>query len=163
MRVRIRNVCEQDYEEIFPLLQALWQDRILDKEALHAVFRNALSSSQDFAFVAEADGKICGFTAGVISNCYYHAGILCFISVLVVNAEIRGKGVGTKLLNHVESYSQSRKCDAIELDANFHREASHAFYEHFGFVKRAYTFTLSREKINEHINEKRVEKDNAQM
>ena len=154
MQITIRGPCEQDYEEIFPLLQCLWQDRGLDKAALRKVFAKALASPQDFAFVAETDGKIAGFTAGVINNCYYHAGILCFISILVVNAEMRGKGIGTMLLNHVESYSQSRNCDAIELDANFHRVASHAFYEHFGFVKRAYTFTLTKEKIEEHLSGK---------
>lgn len=154
IQVIIRAACEQDYEEIFPLLQELWKNRDLDKEALHKVFRNALVSPQDFAFVAEIDGKATGFTAGVISNCYYHAGILCFISVLVVNEGARGRGIGTKLLNHVEYFSQEMNCDAIELDSNFYREKAHAFYERFGFAKRAYTFTLDKEKIKEHLSGK---------
>ncbi|MDR0477463.1 MAG: GNAT family N-acetyltransferase [Desulfobulbaceae bacterium] len=146
MPVNVRATHEHDFEAVYPLLQSLWQDKGLGREALLSVFKNVLVSPCDFSFVAEVNKGVTGFVAGVISNNFYHAGRVCYISTLVVNEAMRGSGIGTKLLNQVASYADSKKCAAIELDANFHREKSHAFYEHFGFAKRGYTFTLSSEQ-----------------
>jgi len=154
MQIKVRAAGEQDYEEVFSLLQELWQDRVLDKVVMHSVFSHSLANSNEFMFVASDDGRIVGFTAGDISNNFYHAGLLCYISTLVVHADVRGRGIGTMLLRQVESLACSRNCASIELDANFHRVASHAFYEHFGFTKRAFTFTLSMETIKEHLGGK---------
>lgn len=141
--LNIRAADEYDYVEVYPLLQSLWKDKNFDREILFSVFKNVLVAPNDFCFVAETNGKIVGFIAGVINNNFYHVGMLCYISTLVVDEGTRGSGIGTKLLNHVTLYADSRNCNAIELDANFHRESSHAYYEHYGFIKRGYAFTLS--------------------
>ena len=133
------------------MLQSLWQDRDLNKDAMRTVFKNMAAEPRDFMFVAETSDRIVGFIAGAVTNNFYHAGMLCYISTLVVSEDTRGNGIGTKLLRHVGSYACAKNCAAVELDANFYRTASHAFYEHYGFVKRAYTFTLSMEKVKEQL------------
>lgn len=154
MQIKVRAAREQDYDGVFPLLQELWPDRDLDKDVMHCVFKNSIAAENDFMFVAADGGRIVGFVAGDVSNNFYHEGLLCYISTLVVDADVRGKGIGTMLLRQVEALACDRNCASVELDANFHRVASHAFYEHFGFAKRAYTFTLRIETIKEHLGRK---------
>ncbi|GLC81335.1 GNAT family N-acetyltransferase [Lacrimispora brassicae] len=74
-------------------------------------------------------------------NNYYHAGYVCYISTLVVDTTCRGKHIGTDLIDRVKLFAIQKNCNAIELDANFHRQQTHVFYENYGFMKRGFTFT----------------------
>jgi GNAT superfamily N-acetyltransferase len=60
---------------------------------------------------------------------------------MIVDGELRGKGIGTKLLEKTFETANLRKCKKIELDSGFHREQAHKFYEKIGFEKRAYLFS----------------------
>jgi len=140
--ISIRRAERTDFESIFPLLEQLWNDRVLDKNRYEQIFLNELSNSRAFMFCASGGKEIIGFIAGSISENFYHAGNFAYISTLITDGPHRGKHIGTRLLDTAVEHARQNGCLSVELDANFHRSASHEFYEHYGFRKRAFTFTM---------------------
>jgi len=53
---------------------------------------------------------------------------------------MQGKGIGTKLLEHIEKYGRDRGVDYITLNTGFKRTAAHAFYERNGYSSGNYCF-----------------------
>lgn len=64
---------------------------------------------------------------------------------LVVKKELRGKGIGTKLLNKARVWIQETGCKKIRIRANAVREEAHQFYKEQGFeeVKSQKIFQLN--------------------
>ncbi|MDR2865998.1 MAG: GNAT family N-acetyltransferase [Methanomassiliicoccaceae archaeon] len=140
--VAIRKAELTDFDDVYPLMEQLWADWNLDKERLERVFAGEVSDSRSFMFCALNGQKVVGFIAGYITKNFYHAGTFAYITTLVIDKPYRGSHIGTRLLDTVVEYTRRNGGRAVELDANFHRQASHEFYEHYGFTKRAFTFTM---------------------
>ena len=62
------------------------------------------------------------------------------IDVMVVDAGLRGRGIGSEILERLTVWARERGCRRLELDSAFHREESHAFYEARGFRRKSYHF-----------------------
>ena len=139
----IRKATNHDSDCVFLLLRQLWTEKCLDKDSIEKVFQTALVSEHDFTFCALYENQVVGFVAGMKINNFYHTGAVCYISTLIVDEMFRGKQIGKRLLDTVVNYAKNSGCNAVELDANFHRHDTHIFYERYGFSKRAFTFTLN--------------------
>ncbi|HYX68270.1 MAG TPA: GNAT family N-acetyltransferase [Terriglobales bacterium] len=55
------------------------------------------------------------------------------ISGLVVDEQIRSRGIGKALLEAVEGWARARGCDAIAVRSNVKRERAHRFYLSHGY------------------------------
>lgn len=92
------------------------------------------SDPNNFIFVCEADGAVCGTAFltlcldAMFGNQPY--GVL---ENLVVDEDLRGKGIGSRLLAHVEEVCRIRDCSKIMLLSTASREAAHLFFEQQGF------------------------------
>jgi GNAT superfamily N-acetyltransferase len=53
---------------------------------------------------------------------------------------MQNKGIGTKLIQHMESYAREKGVFHICLNSDFKRTAAHAFYERKGYGKGSYGF-----------------------
>jgi len=62
------------------------------------------------------------------------------VTTLVVDEALRGRGIGTQLLNEIAELARARGCKKMELDSGFHREQAHATYERYGLMKRRLYF-----------------------
>jgi len=142
----IRKTTIHDFDFVFLLLRQLWAEKSLDRNSMEKVFQATLASERDFTFCALCEKRVVGFIAGMKMNNYYHAGEICYVSTLIVDERYRGKQIGKRLLDTVVDYAKNSGCNAVELDANFHRHDTHSFYERYGFHKRAFTFTLTFEE-----------------
>jgi GNAT superfamily N-acetyltransferase len=60
---------------------------------------------------------------------------------MIVDDSLRGKGIGSSLLEKAFDIAKLMGCKKIELDSGFPREKAHKFYEKIGFEKRAYLFS----------------------
>ncbi|MCL2317523.1 MAG: GNAT family N-acetyltransferase, partial [Methanomassiliicoccaceae archaeon] len=91
---------------------------------------------------AWSGNEIIGFLAATICENYLYSGKYLYVSTLVVDEKQRGKHIGTLLLDTAIGKAKQKGCRAVDLDSSFFRTASHEFYEHYGFRKRAFNFTM---------------------
>lgn len=76
-------------------------------------------------FIAELNGS----SVGTITTCLF--GQVAWIAMLLVDAGVRGRGVGTAMLKHALNYLEGRKVKTVRLDAT---SAGQPIYEKLGFV-----------------------------
>jgi GNAT superfamily N-acetyltransferase len=96
----------------------------------------AISSHPDYAtLVAECEGEVVGMIGLRLTFGYEHDGHVVQITVLVVKAAFRGRGVGKELIRHAEKWAREKGAAAIVLTSGKRpeREAAHRFYRHMGF------------------------------
>lgn len=139
--LQIKQCTEDDYSSIFGLLKQLWPHRKLRNETLQKVYNNALKSENQKLIAGLIDNKIIGFCSLTIKNNLWQAGNLGHIDELIVDNNLRGQGIGKKLIDEIVRIAKENKCIRIELDSALHREEAHLFYESIGFEKRAYLFS----------------------
>jgi ribosomal protein S18 acetylase RimI-like enzyme len=139
--VRLRKPTADDFDEVYGLLQQLWQDRALDLDRLREVFLTQLSSDCEEYRIAEVEGRVVGFGSLVMKNSLWAEGRWAQVQELVVDEVYRGRGIGTQLLDGLTEIARVKGCARIELDSAFHRTEAHGFYEARGFRKRAYWFS----------------------
>lgn len=140
--MRIRACTPGDFDEIAALLLQLWPGKPQDREKLRRLYFSALSRSDVHYICADRDGKITGFGGLTIKENLWQEANLAYLDYLVVDEAVRGEGVGGALLDHAIIIARDNSCACLELDSAFHRLEAHAFYEHRGFAKRAYYFSL---------------------
>ena len=63
-----------------------------------------------------------------------------WIQGIGVKESVQGKGIGTKLLEHIEEYAKKKGIGHITLNTGFKRTAAHAFYERNGYSSGNYCF-----------------------
>lgn len=139
--IEIRETHEDDFGDVVLLLQQLWPDRSLDCEALRRVFHAALASDSQ-VYLSACDGpRVVGFASLTVKNNLWQAGNLGHVDELVVDANYRGNGIGTRLLDSVCGEARKKHCARIELDSGLHRDVAHEFYYRLGFERRALLFS----------------------
>ncbi|MHB1223628.1 MAG: GNAT family N-acetyltransferase, partial [Gemmatimonadaceae bacterium] len=62
------------------------------------------------------------------------------ITALVVDAPVRGKGIGRALVAAAEETLASAGCGLLEITSNVRRADAHAFYEHLGYERTSFRF-----------------------
>jgi GNAT superfamily N-acetyltransferase len=64
------------------------------------------------------------------------------IGGIVVDAAMRGKGVGHALMRCAEAWARDCGYDRVKLSSGAHRIEAHAFYEHIGYsnIRTSYRF-----------------------
>ena len=141
MELSIRPVQQNDFNEIFNLLQQLWTDLELDYNLLLKVYNKAVESKVQKMIVGEIGNKIIGFCSLTIRNNLLQAGNLGHLDELVIDKEYCGNGFGKQMIESITEIAQGLDCNRIELDTAFYRKESHEFYESIGYKKKSYLFT----------------------
>jgi GNAT superfamily N-acetyltransferase len=141
MKAIVEKVCKEDFNQVYPLFEQLWPNKVLNKDKLEIVFNRGVESNSDELLCIKMDDKIIGFCAYAIVNNFWQEGCIAYIYAMIVDEKCQGQGFGTILLN--EAINKSKECGfkRIELDSGFPREKAHEFYMKLGFEKRAYLFS----------------------
>ncbi len=137
----IRPVSTEDFNGIYPLLQQLWPDKVIDRAQMHIVLERGVSSDTDTLLCATADGAMIGFCAYAIVNNLWQEGRISYVYAMVVDEAYRGQGIGKQLIEAALDSSRKQGLQRMELDSAFHRLQAHKFYETLGFEKRGYLFS----------------------
>ena len=92
-------------------------------------------------FLYEESSKIVGMIAGVVNSeetdIYDYKGPKTGrVTELVVTKSVRSKGIGKKLLNHMEQYLKSIGCKDILIGVFAYNENAKKFYEKNGYGTR---------------------------
>ncbi len=140
MEIVIREIQEIDYAGVL----SLWNNEIGNRKlnaATMAADYERMSKNDDYrTFVAVLDNKAVGFITTVqVLAVGLPAGYLK-INGLAVKGEYQGKGIGTKLLQYVETMAYEKELSYILLSSGVKRIKAHAFYEHNNYDKDSFCF-----------------------
>lgn len=139
----IRKALHKDFKDISDLCNQLgYQTESKDiPQRLEQI--NDLNSH--VIFVAEFDNQVIGWIHVYICPLLVSP-LQAQLGGLVVNANQRSKGVGTRLLQHAEAWSHSNACQYLSIFTNITRTETHKFYTHLGY-KNIKTEHLLRKEI----------------
>lgn len=136
----IRPARITDIESIYDKICELEEEK-LDKNTFNKIFEDNLKKDNIFYIVAEFQGKVIGFISLYIQKILHHGGNVAEIQELFVDSNIRGKSIGTKLIDYAKEIAQKQNCKMFEVTCNLKREKTHKFYEKEGLSKTHYKFT----------------------
>jgi GNAT superfamily N-acetyltransferase len=95
-------------------------------------WRRFLDLEPTGCFVAESDGQ----PAGTVTTCTF--GDLAWVAMMLVEPDLRGRGIGTTLMQHALAYLEQESVRSIRLDAT---PLGRPLYEKLGFEPQ---FSLTR-------------------
>ena len=94
--------------------------------------------------VAELNGRPVGWIHVGVAE-YIETGAFAAVNGLVVDRDVRSRGVGQLLLERAEEWARDRGVPLIRLWSTTSREGAHRFYERQGYmkIKMQYAFVKS--------------------
>jgi GNAT superfamily N-acetyltransferase len=102
----------------------------------YAMALEAIASNPDNALmVAEVAGRVVGvFHLTIIQYVANRGGRIAQIENVVVDPELRSRGVGEAMMRWAIDEARRRGCFRVQLTSNKVRRRAHVFYERLGFV-----------------------------
>jgi GNAT superfamily N-acetyltransferase len=146
MEISIREATESDLPGIILLYTQLAQDNdtALSLNDAGRIFARLKTYPDYRIYVALADSRIVGTFALLIMDAIAHHGARSgILEDVVVEAGLRGRGVGKKMLAYAGNLCREKGCYKISLTSNRSREAAHRFYESLGYEKHGYSFSIT--------------------
>lgn len=134
--IHIRPARQQDIDQMVLLLKSLFA---LEKDFTFDPARHAdglqllLGSERSMVLVAEYEGRIAGMCSGqqVIST--VEGGPALLVEDVVVAAQLRGQGIGRRLLRTLTEWAKTRGISRMQLLADSDNSNALAFYKHSGW------------------------------
>jgi len=85
--------------------------------------------------VAERDGAVVGCLSTSVMRVLHRPAPVGRISMMVVDAGSRNRGIGAQLVRAAEDALRAQGCYMIEVTSNMRRADAHRFYERLGYEK----------------------------
>jgi (aminoalkyl)phosphonate N-acetyltransferase len=139
-KVIIRPAQINDVESIYSKICELENNK-MDKSTFAGIFKENLKKDNIFYIVAEFQGQPIGFISLHIQKLLHHNGNAAEIQELFVDSDMRGKKIGSKLINYAKDISEKHQCKSFEVSCNLKRAQAHKFYEKEGLSKTHYKLT----------------------
>lgn len=127
----IRYVSDDLIEALKNLIPQL--DNTVPIPDIHALSR-IVNSPSSKVFVAEHKNKIIATATLVIFE--VPTGRKAWLEDLVVDSDLRRKGVGEKLVKHILTYAKSEGINRVDLTSSIQRYEAHQLYKKVGFTER---------------------------
>ena len=141
MEIFIREIEEKDY----PVLLSLWNNELGNRhvtaENIAPHYDRVKNDDRYKTYVALLEDEVVGFISSSQTYAVGFDGSYMQIIAMAVKTEKQNKGIGTKLIQSMESYARERSCYSIGVCSGFKRTDAHAFYERNGFDKGSYAFS----------------------
>jgi GNAT superfamily N-acetyltransferase len=137
--VILREASRPDLPSIVALIH---QDMIRDGDETHvpaeaygAAFDEITADDRQQLLVGEVDGEVVA-TAQVtwVRQLAYVGGLMCQVESVRVRPDLRGRGLGRMLMEHVIGLARDRGAVRVELTTNARRTRAQEFYKGLGFV-----------------------------
>lgn len=138
--VEIRPATTDDIVGLRKLLadDALGEGREDLTEAGLAKYQRAFQAIEESPdnelFVAEAGGRLVGtFQLTWIPYLSRGGSLRCLIEAVRVSSELRGQGLGTRMMEFALERARAKDCGLVQLTTDKTRLDAHRFYEKLGF------------------------------
>jgi GNAT superfamily N-acetyltransferase len=137
----IRLAVTDDIAGVASLAEQYWEFepiRGFDRPRIESLLRRLISEPERGAcWVAEADGRLCGYLLAVFMFSLEHGGLMAEIDEVFVSAQKRSMGVGALLVTQAERDLGTRGLVRLQLQLGVDNERARVFYERHGFRRRA--------------------------
>ena len=132
--IPVRDAGPADAEALAALFGQLGYPACADEVRVRLAARSG-PCAHNFArtLVAEHAGVVAGVIVLNLIEPVHVPGRWAMVSALVVDAALRGAGVGARLLDEAEQYARGQGCSRIELSSSEGRTGAHLFYERQGY------------------------------
>lgn len=124
----VRLFSELGYEIAPDVLAARWA-------AFEASGEQAIVAADD-----APDGCLLGVATLHATPVLHRAGPVGRVTALVVDARLRGRGIGRALMQAAERWASDRGCVLLEVTSNQRRVDAHSFYEGLGYERTSFRF-----------------------
>ena len=135
----IRKIELEDLEEVFKLLDELYENKI-EYSIFVKKYKESLKDNNFYGIVAIEENKVVGILISRLINRLAKKKNILFIDDLIVEKQNRNAGIGKLLIQNATEYALSKECGAVELTSLIENENAHRFYKKNGFEKRQYKF-----------------------
>lgn len=139
MNESVRTCRIDDAEQLCGLIRNELGYADITVDNVRSSLQKVLSNDDYFSFVAEDKSGICGFISAV-REISLEIGEYCRILALAVKKEYQSRGIGTALVELVESKARTEGAKLVTLSSQFKRTGAHEFYEKLGYEKTSFTF-----------------------
>lgn len=132
MIVEIRLATENDFEEIHELIKEMALFENMADKVINTVERMKAESEYLNCFVAESfEKRILGYATFFFT---YHTfvGKSLYMDDLYVKSELRGKSIGTQLINKVIDYARNSGCHKLRWQVSKWNTPAINFYQSLG-------------------------------
>jgi GNAT superfamily N-acetyltransferase len=137
----IRLAVTADIAGVTSLAEQYWEFEAIhgfDRTRIETLLRHMLSEPERGAcWVAEAEGRLCGYLLAVYMLSLEHGGLMAEIDEVFVTANQRSMGVGALLVAQAERDLGMRGLVRLQLQLGIGNHRARAFYERHGFRRRA--------------------------
>lgn len=138
-----REMVEGDYQIVSDMLFQLYDEHSLLRPGyysdMHTVDLGKLFSESDLKIVVENDGDIAGFARGELIDS--GDGKFAVIHDIFVDASLRGKGLGSLLMDDIYSRAKLAGAESIRLQVDIKNPKAVSFWESEGFEASHYKMT----------------------
>jgi ribosomal protein S18 acetylase RimI-like enzyme len=139
--LRIRLATTADIAVLASLVQDYWVFESIagfDRLRVESLLRDLIADPQRGAcWLAEADGRLCGYLLAVIMFSLEHGGLMAEIDEVFVSREARSAGIGSLLISCAERDLAGRGMVRLQLQLGVDNTRARLFYERRGFRRRA--------------------------
>lgn len=126
--IRIREFCfPSDYESVFALWGSIEKGVRTGRSDTPAEIEKKLSHDPDLFLVAEADGEIIGSVIGGYDG---RRGLVYHLAVALA---FRGVGIGSRLMDELESRLRAKGCLKCYLLVTNDNPEAEVYYQHRGW------------------------------
>ena len=104
-------------------------------EAYAEAFDEITSDAHQRLLVGEVDGEV--VATGQLTwvrHLTYVGGLMCQVESVRIRSDLRGRGLGRALMEHVIELAEARGAARVELTTHAQRVRAREFYEELGFV-----------------------------
>jgi len=137
----LRLAAAGDIAEVASLVKHYWEFEAIggfDRERVESLLCRLLAKPEHGAcWVAEADGRLCGYLAAVFVFSLEHGGLMAEIDELFVSQEMRSARVGSLLVARAERDLEERGLVRLQLQLGTENHRARLFYERHGYHRRA--------------------------
>jgi GNAT superfamily N-acetyltransferase len=137
----IRLAVMADIAGVASLAEQYWEFESIhgfDRQRIEMLLRRLLAQPERGAcWVAQTDGRLCGYLLAVYMFSLEHGGLMAEIDEVYVSAEIRSMGVGALLIAQAERELAMRGLVRLQLQLGVGNDRARVFYERHGFRRRS--------------------------
>lgn len=115
-----------------------------DNPKVRAAFASIDADPNHELYVAELDGAVVGVFQLMVLPTLTRGGLLrAELESLHVRADLRGRGIGGRMVAFAAERARARGCGQVQLTSNKARTDAHRFYERAGFARSHEGFKLA--------------------
>jgi GNAT superfamily N-acetyltransferase len=138
MAITIKNLTtKEEMLNAFPLVNQMYQE--MSEQEFSSSLDEMIELS-NYKMVAAFEGDKMVAVSGYWIASMLYCGLYLQVSNLVVDAEIRGGGVGQQVLHYLETKAKDENCKKIVLDSYTENKQPHSLFFKENFYIRGFHF-----------------------